>query len=140
MRVPRATVIAAVAGIIGGAAGALLVGVGMNPPKPKPSSDTVHTQGVVLCTSYALIDAALHHPIQSGSDALPAIAPLRLALIENPDADPQIRDAIEQAIGAYDAILAKGAKPGGLSQPPAYDPATVKAAFDRVSQVCGLTE
>ena len=77
MRLPRTTVIAAVAGIIGGVVGALLVGVGMNPPKPKPGSDTVHTQDVVLCTSYALIDAALHHPVESGRDALPAIAPLR---------------------------------------------------------------
>ena len=138
MRVPRATVIAAVAGIVGGVVGALSVGVGMNLPKPKPSSDTTHTQDVVLCTSYALIDAALHHPISSGSDALPAIAPLRLALTENPDADPQVREAISGAVEAYDAILAKDAKPQGLSEPPPYDPATVAAAFDRVTQVCGL--
>jgi hypothetical protein len=140
MRVPRATVIAAVAGVIGGAVGGLLVGVGMNPPKPKPSSDTTHTQDVVLCTSYALINAALHHPIASGRDALPAIAPLRLALTENPDANPQVREAISGTVEAYDAILAKDAKPHGLSQPPAYDPAMVTAAFDRVSQVCGLTD
>lgn len=125
--------------MIGGAVGGLLVGFGMNPSKPEPGSDT-HTQDIVLCTSYALIDAALHHPITSGRDALPAIAPLRLALIENPDADPRVRDAIAGAVEAYDAVLAKDAKPRGLSEPPPYDPATVTAAFDRVSQVCGLTE
>lgn len=140
MRASRVTVIAATAGIIGGVVGGLLVGVGMNPPKPKPSSDTAHTQDVVLCTSYVLIDATLRHPIQNGRDALPAIAPLRLALMENPNADPQVRDAISGAVEAYDAILAKDAKPDGLSEPPAYDPATVTAAFDRVSQVCDLTE
>lgn len=140
MRVSRSTVIAAVVGVIGGAVGALLVGVGMNPPKPAPSTETVHTQDVILCTSYDLIHAAIRRPIENGRDVLPAIAPLRLALIENPDANPQVREAISSAVEAYDAILAKDAKPRGLSEPPAYDAVTVKAAFDRVSQVCGLTE
>lgn len=140
MRVSRSTVIAAVVGVIGGAVGALLVGIGMNPQKPAPSADNVHNQDIVLCTSYALIHAAVHRPIDNGPDVLPAIAPLRLALLENPDANPQVRDAIFAAVEAYDAILAKDAKLQGLSQPPAYDPATVKAAFDRVSKVCGLNE
>ena len=138
MRAPQVAIIAVAAGVIGGAVGALLVD--LVPHRPSQPPETAHTQDVVLCTSYALIKAALHHPIDSGPDALPAIAPLRLALIENPDANPQVREAISGAVEAFDAILAKGAKPHGLSQPPAYDPTTVQAAFDRVSQVCGLTE
>lgn len=140
MRISRSTVIAAVVGVIGGAVGALLVGVVLNPQKPAPSTETIHNQDVVLCTSYALINATIDRPIKNGRDVLPAIAPLRLALVENPDANPQVRDAISAAVEAYDAILAKDAKPQGLSEPPAYDPATVKAAFDRVSKVCGLNE
>ena len=51
--------------MIGGAVGGLLVGFGMNPSKPEPGSDTTHTQDIVLCTSYALIDAALQIPFLS---------------------------------------------------------------------------
>lgn len=138
MRAPQVTVIAVAAGVIGGAVGALLVDLRQHRPSPPP--ETTRTQDVVLCTSYALINAALRHPIASGPDALPAIAPLRLALIENPDANPQVREAISGAVEAFDAILSKGAKPHGLSEPPTYDPTKVKAAFDRVAQVCDLTQ
>ncbi|HEU0192249.1 MAG TPA: hypothetical protein VFR17_13425 [Mycobacterium sp.] len=102
-----------------------------------PESD-VHAQDVILCTSYDLIEASLQHPIETGADALPAIAPLRLALLENPDGSTQIRDAISAAIAAFDAILAKDAKPRGLSEPPPYDRATVDSALRHVRQVCGL--
>lgn len=137
MRATSVTVIATLAaGVIGGAVGALLAGLDAHPSTGASS----HDQDVVLCTSYALITAALHQPVKTGPDALPAIAPLRLALIENPDADPQIRAAITGAIEAFDAILANGATPRGLSHPPAYDPATVTGAFDRVDEVCGLAK
>lgn len=131
--------IAAVTGIVGGAVGALLVSIVQHPSKSASNAGTSHDQDVVLCTSYALITANIRHPIQNGIDVLPAIAPLRLALIENPDANPQIRDAVSDAVAGFDAILAMGAKPQGLSEPPAYDQPTVKAAFDRVSQVCDLS-
>lgn len=140
MRVSQVTVIAAVTGVIGGVAGGLLVSAGLNLSKPASRAESAHGQDVALCTTYALINAAMRHPIESGADALPAIAPLRLALIENPDANPQVRDAVSGAVEAYDAILAKDAKPHGLSEPPAYDPPSVTAALDRVSQVCGLNE
>lgn len=120
--------------------GALLVGFGLHPWQPRPSSETAHDQDVVLCTSYALITANLRQPIQTGMDVLPAIAPLRLALIENPDGNQQVREAISDAVAGFDAILAMGAKPQGLSEPPTYDQPTAKAAFDRVSEVCGLNK
>lgn len=131
-------VIAAAA--IGGVAGALVAGIAGHSADRPVSAETVHAQDITLCTSYALIEAGLHHPLETGADVLPAIAPLRLALIENPDASPQIRDAIAEAVGGFDAILAKGAEPHGLSEPPAYDPATVRAALARVPQVCGLAD
>jgi hypothetical protein len=133
--------IAVVAGVIGGAVGALLVGIGQHSSVSAPdrsSTATADVQDVTLCTTYALIKANMHRPIENGMDVLPAIAPLRLALIENPDASPQIRDAISEAVAGFDAILAKDAKPHGLSEPPAYDQPTVNAAFDRVWRVCGL--
>lgn len=138
MRASWAVGIAVVAGIISAGVGALLVGAGLHASKPAANSATAHDQDVVLCTSYALISANIRQPIQNGMDVLPAIAPLRLALIENPGANPQIREAISDAVAGFDAILAMGAKPHGLSEPPAYDQPTVKAAFDRVSQICGL--
>lgn len=134
MRAWQVVSIAVVAGVIGGAIGALLIGAERQEPAP---AESAHVQDVTLCTTYALIDASLHHPL-TGPDVLPAIAPLRLGLSENPDADPQIRDAITKVIEAYDAILAKDAQPHGLSEPPAYGPSTVNAAFDRVAQVCRL--
>ncbi|HEU4359903.1 MAG TPA: hypothetical protein VFR27_00160 [Mycobacterium sp.] len=139
MRAPWiAGIVAAVAGIAGGVVGALLVGVGLHPSMSASNTESAHSQDVALCTTYALINDTLHHPIETGMDALPAISPLRLALMENPDANPQIRDAISDAVLGFDAILAKGAKSQGLSEPPAYDQSTVNAAFDRVLQVCGL--
>jgi hypothetical protein len=137
----RVAGIAAVAGVIGGVVGALLVGIGQHSSVSAPDrsgTETAHVQDVTLCTSYALITANMHHPIENGIDALPAIAPLRLALTENPDANPQIRNAISEAVAGFDAILAKDAKSHGLSEPPAYDQATVDTALDRVGQVCGL--
>ncbi len=139
----RAAGIAAVAGVIGGVAGALLVGLVQHWSNSAPtlsSTETAHGQDVALCTTYALITANLHHPIADGIDVLPAIPPLRLALIENPGADPQVRDAISDAVAGFDAILARGVAAQGLSEPPEYDQATVNAAFDRVSQACGLSK
>lgn len=133
--------IGAVAGVIGGVVGALLVGIGGHSSDSAPAAsgtETTHVQDVTLCTTYALIKANMRHPIENGMDVLPAIAPLRLGLIENPDASPQIRDAISEAVAGFDAILARDAKPHGLSEPPAYDQATVNAALDRVWQACGL--
>lgn len=135
----RVTGIAAVTGLIGGAIGALLVGVGLHTPTA-PGGDTTHAQDVTLCTTYALVTAAIHHPIETGSDVLPVIAPLRLALTENPDATPQIRDAVSGAVAGFDAILARGATPQGLSEPPGYDQSAVNTAFARVAQACGLTK
>lgn len=137
----RVAGIGAVAGVIGGVAGALLVGLGVHSAGSAPdasSTEAVHVQDVTLCTTYALIKANMRHPVENGMDVLPAIAPLRLALMENPDASPQIRNAISEAVAGFDAILARDAQPHGLSQPPAYDQATVNAALDRVWQACGL--
>ncbi|MEO8815473.1 MAG: hypothetical protein ABI307_10295 [Mycobacterium sp.] len=135
--------IGAIAGVVGGVVGALLVGIGAHSCGSAPaasSTESTHVQDVTLCTTYALVKANLRHPIENGMDVLPAIAPLRLGLIENPDASPQIRDAISEAVAGFDAILARDAKPQGLSEPPAYDQATVNAALDRVRQACGLGE
>lgn len=140
METVRTAGIAAVAGLIGGTIGALLVGVGLHPPKTAPGAEVVHTQDVTLCTTYALVTAAIRHPIESGSDVLPAIAPLRLALVENPDATPEIRDAISGAIGGFDAILARGVAAQGSSEPPSYDQAAVNADFSRAAKACGLAE
>jgi hypothetical protein len=137
----RAAGIAVVAGVIGGVAGALLVGVGQHhsgPALDRSGTETAHAQDVTLCTTYALIKANIHDPIENGADVLPAIPPLRLALTENPDASPQIRNAISEAVAGFDAVLAKDAKPQGLSEPPAYDQAAVNAALDHVRQACGL--
>src|SRR5699024_5764993 len=96
----RVAGIAAVAGFVGGVVGALLIGIGQHSAASGPeapsggSAESAHVQDVTLCTTYALIRASMPASIEKGADALPAIAPLRLGLTENPDASPQIRDAI----------------------------------------------
>lgn len=107
-----------------------------------PSATEVHAQDVSLCTSYAIINSAIPRPDRVGSDLLPSVTALKVALAENPDASAPVRVAVTDIASVYEARVAEHGKvrTRGLAEPPPYTLDAEKAAVDQVWTVCGLDE
>jgi hypothetical protein len=105
-----------------------------------PTSGQIHDANVKLCTQYAIANAALPEPQQSALDILPVVNAIRLALAENPDADPNIRGAITELVHEYDGQLSRFGKvrTRGYAQPPEWKVEDLQAAGDHVWNVCQL--
>ncbi len=112
------------------------------PAGASPSASEVHAQDVSLCTSYAIINTAIPTPDTRGSDLLPAVAALQIALAENPNASAPVRVAVTDMTSVYQArIAAHGeVRKRGLAEPPLYTVEAHKAASAEVWAVCGLDE
>lgn len=109
---------------------------------PAPSAAEVHAQDVSLCTSYAVINSATPRPDLVGSDLLPTVTALKVALAENPHASADVREAVTNMTEVYYARVAEHGKvrTRGLAEPPPYSLEDQKEAVDRVWVVCGLDE
>jgi len=107
-----------------------------------PSAAEVHAQDVSLCTSYAIINSAIPRPDRVGSDLLPAVTALKVALAENPDASAPVRVAVTDIASVYQARVAEHGKvrTRGLAEPPPYSLDAEKNAVDQVWTACGLDE
>ncbi|WP_133053710.1 hypothetical protein [Mycolicibacillus trivialis] len=112
------------------------------PPPAVVSAETRHTQDVNLCTTYAISNAVIPKPDRTGMDILPAAAMLRAALLENPDASPHIRSALNDMVTVYDADMAQAARvrPGGLVEPPSRADLPIREIADRAWSMCGLDQ
>jgi hypothetical protein len=107
---------------------------------PAPTADQVHAADVQLCTSYAISNASMPDPQESALQILPGANALRTALMENPDAAPEIRSAMVDVIGTYDALMASFGKvrTRGYAEPPVYSKDRAQASYDRAWDVCQL--
>ncbi|ORW99413.1 hypothetical protein AWC30_16295 [Mycolicibacillus trivialis] len=134
----------------GGIAGSLLMSQARPdtdaaaPPPPAasgPSAAEIHTQDVRLCTTYITLHATAPKYAETGMDVLPAAAELRVALLENPDASPEIRAAMTDVLTSYEGVMAALAqvRQRGLAQPPVWDRDASDKAFHRAAEVCGRT-
>jgi hypothetical protein len=105
-----------------------------------PSAETIRTQNVQLCTAYATINSAMPKPAGNGLEVLPGANGLRLALAENPAASPEIRDAISDVVGQFDAMIEGFGKvrTRGLADPPPYDVQHAQQVSDHAWDVCQL--
>lgn len=131
------------AGMIGGAVGAFITDrvATETGGQAAPSGDEAHAAGVKLCTDYISINSSMPSPIQTPLQVLSGVNGLRWALADNPDASPEVRDAIRDIVDNYDVLIASYGKvrPAGMDQPPSYDPAAAQEAVDRVLDVCRLS-
>ena len=107
-----------------------------------PSPAEVHAQDVSLCTSYAIINSAIPRPDRVGSDLLPAVTALKVALDDNPHASAPVRVAVTDIASVYQARVAEHGKvrARGLAEPPPYSLDAEKRAVDQVWNACGLDE
>mgnify|MGYP007086569973 FL=1 len=107
-----------------------------------PSAAEVHVQDVSLCTSYAIINSAMVTPDKVGSDLLPTVTALQVALADNPDASTPVRVAVTDLTSVYRARVAAhgNVRARGLAEPPPYSMDTENAAVEQVWTVCGLRE
>ncbi|MFV8275829.1 hypothetical protein [Mycobacteroides abscessus] len=145
-----ALAVTAVVGIgLGTVIGVLIGNGGDDAPKQetatsdaKPSEAEVHAQDIKLCTDYAIINTAIVTPDEKGSDLLPAVTALQVALTESPNASEPVREAISEMADVYRARIAAHGKvrTRGLAEPPTYSAETHKLASSRVWAVCGLDE
>ncbi len=105
-----------------------------------PTADQTHAADVRLCTQYATINAAMPAPVNSPLEVLAGVNGLRLALVANPDAGTEIRNAIEAVVANYTALIASVAKAParGLSEPRPYDAESAEQAAQHVWDVCQL--
>jgi hypothetical protein len=105
-----------------------------------PTSEQIHDANVKLCTSYAISNAALPKPQKSALDVLPVVNAYQLAITANPDASPQIRDAIAAVVKQYAAQMAVfgEVRTRGYSQPPDFKVEDAQTAVDHVWDVCQL--
>lgn len=137
-----------VAGLLGAVVGAIVTQrttptaapADQTPATPTYSAETIRTQNIQLCTSYAIINSALPKPQSNALEVLPAVNGLRLALSENPAASTEIRSAITDVVHNYDALIGAFGKvrERGLAQPPTYDLDAAQRILDRAWDVCQL--
>lgn len=136
-----------IAGLVGGILGAVIVSRTSTNPAPvdQPvaptySASTIQAQNIQLCTAYATINSSMPSPAENGMQVLPGANGLRLALNENPAASPEIRSAISDVIGQFDAMIAAFGKvrTRGLAEPPHYDSERAQQISDRAWDVCQL--
>lgn len=142
-----AAVVAAVlvAGLLGGVVGAVVTKrtsrtTDQTPATPAYSAETIRTQNVQLCTSYAIINSAMPKPADNALQILPGANGLRLALDEAPAASSEIRSAISHVVSEFDALIASFGKvrTRGMAKPPTYHVAKAQAVFDRAWDICQL--
>ena len=105
-----------------------------------PTSEEIHDANVKLCTSYTIANAALPKPQKSALDVLPVVNAYKFALTANPDASPEIRDAITAVVKQYEAQMAVfgEVRTRGYSQPPDFKVEDAQAAVDHAWDVCQL--
>ena len=107
-----------------------------------PSPAEVHAQDVSMCTSYAIINSAMVTPDKTGSDLLPTVTALQVALADNPDASAPVRVAVTDLASIYRARVAAhgNVRTRGLAEPPPYNMDAENAAVEQVWTVCGLRD
>jgi hypothetical protein len=105
-----------------------------------PTSEQIHDANVKLCTSFAIVNAAMPNPQKTALDVLPQIYGLRSALAENPNASPDIRSALGALADEYEVSAADFGKvrTRGYAQPPKYDVTQAQAVYDHAWDVCQL--
>jgi hypothetical protein len=105
-----------------------------------PTSEQIHDANVKLCTSYAISNAALPKPQKSALDVLPVVNAYQLAITANPDASPEIRDAVAAVVEQYEAQMAVfgEVRTRGYSQPPDFKVEDAQAAVNHAWDVCQL--
>lgn len=105
---------------------------------PPASTAGDASQNERLCTAYAIARASTPSSGQSPLDVLTVSAALRIALLENPLADSDIRQAIGELAEVNEAwIVAKtGAESRGLAQLPTYERQREAAAYAQAATVC----
>jgi hypothetical protein len=110
------------------------------PAAPVPTADQMHAADVRLCTSFVISNSAMPNPQKTALEVLPGANALRIALAENPDATPKIRDAMKALVSAYDSVMANfgNVRTRGYAEPPKYDGDAFDAAFDVAWSVCQL--
>jgi len=105
--------------------------------EPAPAVDST-TQTQQLCTAYAIARASKPSPQERALDVLPIATALRVALLDNPDADAEIRAAIGAVAQADDAWTATATRvtPQGHVRPPDYSLEELTAAYSRATALC----
>jgi hypothetical protein len=105
-----------------------------------PTSEQKHDETVHLCTLFATYNAAMPKPQRNALDVLPIANGFRWALAENPNADPNVRQAIEELVRQYDGQMAQWGEvhTRGYAQPGDWKVEEAQAAFDRAWDACQL--
>ena len=105
-----------------------------------PTSGQIHDANVKLCTSFAIVNAAMPSPQKTALDVLPQVYGLRSALAENPNASPDIRSALGALADEYEVSAADFGKvrTRGYAQPPKYDITQAQAVYDHAWDACQL--
>jgi hypothetical protein len=141
---------ALISAVVGGLAGGGVVAASHRDPTvsqpevaavpPPPTAAEVHEADVRLCTAYTIANAAIPVPQKSALDVFPVVDAMKWGLSENPDASPEIRDAIGELVKQTEGQLAEFGKirTRGYAEPPAWNADATKAADDRVWDVCKL--
>jgi hypothetical protein len=107
---------------------------------PAPTADQIHDADVQLCTSFVISNSAMPNPQKTALEVLPGANALKIALAENPDATPKIRDAVQALVTAYDSVMANfgNVRTRGYAEPPKYDGDAFDAAFSLAWDACQL--
>jgi len=109
---------------------------------PPPSTQTVHTQDINLCTTYALVAATEPSPSTTGTDLTAGNAMMRIALLENPDASADVRQALtdDTIVSLADIAYWSKVRAGGLVEPTWYGDLPVQEIYNRAWAICGLDQ
>ncbi|MGV0633558.1 hypothetical protein ABQE69_08505 [Mycolicibacillus trivialis] len=112
------------------------------PPPAVVSAETRHAQDVNLCTTYAVVAATEPSPSTTGMDLMAGNAMLRAALLQNPEASPDIHAALTDVtiVGEADMAYWSKVRPGGLVAPDRYADLPVQDIYNRAWSVCGLDQ
>lgn len=114
-------------------------------PKPpvaaaaEPSAAEVRAQTIDLCTRFAAAYAAIPAPQTTSADIIPAANFVSDALHDNVDADPAVRDAVEESLRLMrqqSAALSHEQARGAVQPPNGFRAAPANAADDRVWDRC----
>lgn len=139
-----ATLLAAAFGM--GLAGGLL-GAHINPPPAppvpaaatEPSAAEVRAETIDLCTRFAAAYAAIPSPQTASADMIPATNYVSEALRDNTNAEPGVREAVEESLRLmrqHSAALSHEKSRGAVQPPNGFNAAPANAADDRVWDAC----
>lgn len=129
-------------GLAGGLLGAR-INPAPTPPAPaataEPSAAEVRAQTIDLCTRFAAAYAAIPAPQTTSADMIPATNYVSEALRDNVDADPKVREAVEESLRLmrqHSAALSHEQVRGAVQPPNGFNAAPANQADDRVWDAC----